>query len=261
MSNKSEQVYWWISVRTYRMSKWLDSNHPQLLLIAIFAWLGVWGLFLEGRGDVDTVRQIVRGMGPELAGIVIAAVTIETLAERRQETERKKILVSQLGSRYRDVTEMALIELRNRGWLYDGSLSESSLKGANLSEANLREANLSRANMWSTNLSKADLWNADLAGADLWKADMSGASLWATNLRDADISGANLSEAQNWDIEQIERAQDTEGTIMPDGVRLKAEGEGPKEAPTFEEWKKQYLTEHGGTVTDVRDFDIWRAEE
>ena len=53
---------------------------------------------------------------------VIAAVTIDALAERRQRQSRKAQLIRQLGSKYRDVTEMALLELKHEGWLYDGSL-------------------------------------------------------------------------------------------------------------------------------------------
>jgi hypothetical protein len=133
----------WIGARVNELSNWIDSNRGRLILIAIFAWLGIWGLFLEGRDDLDTGRRIVRGMGPELAGIVIAAVTINALAERRLEQERKARLIRQLGSKYRDVTEMAIIELRHKGWLEDGSLSGAILLGANLRKAKLAGANLS----------------------------------------------------------------------------------------------------------------------
>jgi hypothetical protein len=147
MSDKSERAYWWVDARVNGLSKWIDSNRGRLLLIAIFAWLGIWGLLLEGREDLEMAERLIRGMGPELAGIVIAAVTIDALAERRLEQERKAQLIRQLGSKYRDVTEMAIIELIHKGWLEDGSLSGADLIGANLSGARLIEINLSEIDL------------------------------------------------------------------------------------------------------------------
>ena len=216
MSDKSERAYWWIDARANRLSRWIDGNRGRLLLIAIFAWLGVWGLFLEGRDDLDTVRRLIRGMGPELAGIVIAAVTIDTLAERRLLQERKAQLIRQMGSTYRDVTEMAIIELKYRGWLYDGSLRWANLSGSNLAKAVLDRAVLNNTNLSGANLSKAILWKADLRGALaeggtklrgsileeanlsralLHGADLSKADLGAADLRGADLSGAILNNA------------------------------------------------------------------
>lgn len=194
---------------------WLEANMGLVLIVLVFACVGLWGLLLEDTAELGIGRRLVRGMGPELAGIVIAAVTVNALAERRQEAERKNILVSQLGSQYRDVTELAVIELKNRGWLYDGSLgganlwvanlSGASLRGANLSGANLGGANLSGAYLGGADLSGANLWRANLSGANLGKADLSGANLWRADLRGADLvkadlsgahlEGANLSEA------------------------------------------------------------------
>lgn len=281
MSNKPGRAYWWIDARANELSKWTNSNRGRLLLIAIFAWLGVWGLFLEGKDDLDTARRLIKGMGPELAGIVIAAVTINALAERRLEQERKAQLIRQLGSKYRDVTEMAVIELRHKGWLEDGSLSGTvlmeadlsgaSLLGADLSGANLRGANLSKARLMEANLSRADLTAANLSGASLLavnlsRADLCGVDLSKANLQRADLSGshlkqANLNEAYFWTIEQLEQAEIPEGAIMPDGIQLRMEKavllDGlihllPTEGPTFEVWKAQYLRKYGGTVTDLR---------
>ena len=218
MSNKSEQAYWWIDARAKSLSKWIDSNRGRLLLMAIFACLGIWGLLLEGKDDLTTVQRFIRGMGPELAGIVIAAVTIDALAERRLEQERRAQLIRQLGSQYRDITEMAIIELTHKGWLEDGSLSglildKADLSGANLSRANLSGAVLVRVNLsgadlgWANlsgaylgwaNLSGAKLWDANLSGALLEQADLSGAYLVGVNLSGASLLQANLSGASLW---------------------------------------------------------------
>lgn len=284
MSDKSERAYYWIDARANGLSKWIASNRVQLLLMAIFAWLGIWGLFMEGRDDLDMARRLIRGMGPELAGIVIAAVTINALAERRQEQERKTQLIRQLGSKYRDVTEMVIIELRHKGWLEDGSLSgtflmeadlsEASLLGADLSGANLRGADLSKARLMEANLSRTDLTAANLSGASLLAVNLSGADLWGvdlskTNFQRADLSGArlkqaNLNGAYFWTIEQLQETKTLEAATMPDGVQLRWEGEvmevipdvliplSPTDGLTFEVWKAQYLRKYGGTVTDMR---------
>lgn len=194
---------------------WLEANAGRLLLAILFAFLGVWGLLLEGRDDLDLGRRLVRGMGPELAGIVIVAVTINALNERRQRDNRKAQLIRQLGSKYRDVTEVALLELKHEGWLYDGTLRRAFLAGANLNGANLWGADLRGVNLDEANLSEAELETADLSGAklrkskmskgklngirlhgaDLYEADLSGTSMWFADLRKAKLSWANLKGA------------------------------------------------------------------
>lgn len=194
MGDKSERAYWWIDARANALSKWIDANRGRLLLIAVFAWMGIWGLLLEGREDLDTFGRLIRGMGPELAGIVIAAVTIDALAERRQRQSRKKQLIRQLGSKYRDVTEMALLELRHEGWLDDGSLRGVNLTGANLSGANLIDANLSDVTFWQADLSEAFLMDARLPRSNFNSANLRNAIARGADLREANLEFANLAQ-------------------------------------------------------------------
>jgi hypothetical protein len=242
---------------------WLEENIGRVLLVALFAGIGLWGLLLEGATDLSLIPMIAKGMGPELAGIVIAAVTIDALAERRQQAERKRVLISQLGSQYRDVTEMAIIELKNREWLYDGSLSGAYLSGANLSGAELSRANLSRAILSGANLSGAYLSGASLSGAYLSGASLSGAELSRANLSRAYLSGANLSRAELFEANLsgailsganlsgagflstalFEQARSLEVAIMPDGTRLGCP-ELRIEGPSFPEWKEMYLAKN-----------------
>jgi uncharacterized protein YjbI with pentapeptide repeats len=104
--------------------------------------------------------------------------------------------------------------------LWEDSLWEADLTGANLWKADLREAylwaaKLAGANLWEADLTKADLSRANLRQADLWKAnltkanlreanlsranlrqaDLTGANLWKANLMEANLSSANLREA------------------------------------------------------------------
>lgn len=252
---------------------WLLDNSGRIFLIITIAWIGLWGLLLEGQDDLDTIRLMVRGLGPELAGIVLAAVTIDSLNERRQAKERKTILLSQLGSRYRDISEMEIIELRHREWLFDGSLKKAYLLGCDLSNAflpmaDLREAFLANANLKGVNLQYAylteaicissDLSNAfllctDLSGANLSGANLSGATLLDANLFDAFLPDANLSGINNWTLLQLEQVGSLDGAIMPDGVKLE-DYESQVEGLRYDDWKVAYLIEKGGRVSDLRDI-------
>lgn len=296
MSTKSERAYWRIynktqglgeaiDVKTERPAKWIDANASRILLIVAFSGLAYWGFKLEEQQNLSEWQRAIRSLGPSLAGIVIAAVTIEALGERRLRQQRKAQLIRQLGSKYRDVTEMAIIELRHEGWLEDGSLSRATLgsanlsgaifgganpsgaqlAGANLSGADLTVVNLSGAELTVVNLSGAKLRGANLSGAELWKADLSGADLtganlngailWSANLSRAKLWSANLSGAKLWIIKQLEQTDTLEGAVMPDEVQLGQEQTKDKkriEGPTFEQWKARYLAEHGGIDTDLR---------
>lgn len=275
--DKSEMAYYW-----------LEENICRVLLVVLFAGLGLWGLLLEGRDDLSLGQRLVRGMGPELAGIVIAAVTIDALAERRQEAERKRILIRQLGSKYRDVTEIAIIELREREWLYDGSLRGAFLQRADLSAADLCKADLRGVDLSDADLNGADLWGAKLNEATLTKAKLFHSTLVRANFHNANLSGAkliqafldeieldganieeaDLSEVRFWRIIDIVKTRRNGLAIMPDGVRLGGLAINwnepspdadylydsyPVEGPSIDKWKAKYLATHGGTETDLRD--------
>lgn len=243
---------------------WLDENIGRILLVVLFLWLGIWGLALEGRDDLNRGRLFVRGMGPELAGIVIGVVAIDFFNERRQTQQLKAQLIRQVGSNIRDVAVPAARELAYHGWLYDGSLADTDLVEADLSKADLTLANLSGARLLGANLSGANLERANLSGAYLWGANLSGADLTVTNLNGAYLWGANLSGAVmyhtdlrgvlEWTLEQLGEV-DYQYSIMPDGVvvnLLKYTNEGL----SFEVWQSKYLSKYGGTVFDHRNLSF-----
>lgn len=164
-------------------------------------------------------------LAPELIGIGTTLILIDWAISRQSKLERKAQLIRQLGSKYRDVTEMARIEMEHEGWLKDGSLRGawlpySNLKGAELKNADLREAylwgsdlrgadlvqtdlrgatlmysRLNKATLIGADLSGVDLWNANLSGAHLFRADLSNTSYVWADLRGADLEGADLSGA------------------------------------------------------------------
>jgi uncharacterized protein YjbI with pentapeptide repeats len=100
--------------------------------------------------------------------------------------------------------------------LREADLREADLTGArvhwaHLRGADLREADLTDAFLYRIILPGADLRGANLSGADLREADLTGANLRAAYLSGADLSGAAVTN------EQLDRASNLEGTILPDG--------------------------------------------
>jgi uncharacterized protein YjbI with pentapeptide repeats len=111
----------------------------------------------------------------------------------------------------------ALEELRQFGWLTDGTLNKNSLcnvhmEFANLNGAKLRKVDFHQARLQSANLSGADLSEAKLARARLMDADLAG-----TNLIGADMYKANLTGARHLSSAQLALAKRLFGAIMPDG--------------------------------------------
>ena len=155
-------------------------------------------------------------LGTELAGALATYLLLERFIGRR---ERKADLIEQLGSSVKDVAIAAAEKLRSRGWLYDGSLQDADLIGANLQWAWLSEANLQGARLTGANLQGAWLSGANLQGAHLERAN-----LMFTKLQGADLTGANLQGAylsRDWSRLWIggvtQEAYFDESTVLPDG--------------------------------------------
>ena len=127
--------------------------------------------------------------------------------------------------------------------LEEAKLSGADLEGANLSGAHLAGAYLYEAHLGGANLRAADLEGVDLHGAHLERASLYHAHLGQANLNDADLEGANLSGAhlEGADLndahlagahlyhahlegalsltqEQLEKAQGSSRTTLPDGL-------------------------------------------
>ena len=194
MRTRSDRTYEWIEKKTERLSQWLDrlieKHWFRILILLIAAGISLWG-YRQSEG------AFLRSIAPEMFGIVMTVVIIDGVNEWRQTQERKQILIAQLGSHRRDVTELALIELRNRDWLYDGSLSTVILRGADLegaamSGAVLFEAHLSFAKLNGAKLIEAKLEHATLTGSELKRAEMSRARLKGAKLEGAKFDGADL---------------------------------------------------------------------
>lgn len=187
MSDRSKRAYDWIDIKTKRMGQWIDrAVKKQWFRILIL----IMAASISAIGYQQSEGTFLRSVSPELFGIVITAVLIDAVNEWRQERERKQILIAQLGSERRDVTELAVIELRNREWLYDGSLTK-----VNIRKANLDNADLFKADLGEVDLTNAKLNGASLEGANLGRAILMGAELVQANLKQARLNGARLDRA------------------------------------------------------------------
>jgi uncharacterized protein YjbI with pentapeptide repeats len=206
--------------------------------------VGFWGTEQGWKG-------LWQNLGPELAGAVLTFVLIDLVLGTRQ---RKVTLIAQMGSDVRDVAVRAVEELRQEGWLTDGSLegadlSKANLEGAQLAEARLRGASLIAARLERAKLKQAHLEDARLMAAHLEDAELVGARLdsamlWFAHLNRAVLVHASLEGAALWGADlrsafvtadQLAQACSLRETILRDGTKL---SEDNWEAE-FEEWQRK----------------------
>ena len=95
-------------------------------------------------------------MHSELIAIGFTVLIIDNANETIKRREEKKRLILQMGSPDNAFAIEAVRQLRERDWLFDGSLKRANLRGADLSEAKLHQADLSEVNLWEVKLSKAN---------------------------------------------------------------------------------------------------------
>lgn len=135
-------------------------------------------------------------LGPELAGIVIGVLAIDTLIEWRQNEQLKAQLIREMGSADNGIARRAVRELDDRRWLYNDPLENAYLVGANQNGAFLNGANLKGALLADADLKGADLVEADLREADLECADLRGADILGAKLEKAHLGGTKLEKAK-----------------------------------------------------------------
>lgn len=141
------------------------------LIAIIILLIGVSYYFLP----VPT--QFLEDTHAEFIGMGLTVLVIANATEYQQTKAEKNKLILQLGSPDRGFAIEAARQLRQRGWIRDGSLFKANLSGADLTEANLTGAILSRADLTGAILSRAALTGADLTEAILKGADLTGAEL------------------------------------------------------------------------------------
>ncbi len=135
-----------------------------------------------------------------IVGTVLTIAVLDRRAEHRATRERKQELILQMGSPDNGFAVEAVRLLRQKGWLWDGSLQSaylerSNLMGANLMHSNLPNVNLSHSNLQGVNLSQSNLQNANLMGSNLEKAYLFAANLQNTSWVEANLQGVHLNDA------------------------------------------------------------------
>jgi len=144
-------------------------------------------------------QDFYANIATELASIFVTVVVIGLLFERRQEGRLKEQLIRDMGGQVNHFSLRAVRELRENGWLIDGSLEDAYLGEANLKDANLMQANLRGALLWRANLEGADLSRTNLNGTDSASTNLKGANFWRASLVDANFSTANFEGALLWE--------------------------------------------------------------
>lgn len=129
--------------------------------------------------------------------------TIVNLINKLRSPENKRVL-------------QAIEDLRVRGWLCDGTLTNIPLCHVHMQNADLLGADLRKVDFHQAHLQGADLSQANLSGAKLNRASLEGANMSQTNLAGADLFKANMTDVRNLTDEQLAVAKRLWGAIMPD---------------------------------------------
>ena len=210
-----------------------------LALLIIGMWIGRYSLQREIQEaryhQRDAARQtwwddFWQGISTELFGAVITTISFGVILLVFQQYQNvgndKADLILQMGSPNNAFAVEAVRVAGQKGWLFDGTLKDAQLIGANLEGVDLISANMQGANLFEINLQDADLAEIHLEGADLRFAELQesfmlfaileGADLKGTNLQGADLGQTNLLGASL----QSALFQDTNlsGATLPDGT-------------------------------------------
>ncbi|MDY0125927.1 MAG: pentapeptide repeat-containing protein [Anaerolineaceae bacterium] len=132
------------------------------------------------------------------AELISIGITVLILGNANQYMEiqtEKRQLILQMGSPANNIAIEAVRQLRQRGWLNDGTLKGVIIWKSNLENGDLQQAILKGANLTETNLNGADLFQANLDGAILEETQLKGALLQEASLMKADLIEANLEGA------------------------------------------------------------------
>lgn len=206
-----------------------------LLILALISGLYGYSQVYEGPINLGTfLSDFYANISSELASIAITVLIIDNLNRRRevrdarirseerareQEQELKRALLRRLASSVNAEAKRAAEELRDHGWLMDGTCAGANLTKADLKDAYLSRANLSEVRMYRADLRGANLYKANLTKAKLNGADFRGASMTLINLTDANMPGCNLEGVIELSDASLCVTRGLKGTTMPDGTR------------------------------------------
>ena len=149
----------------------------------------------------SVINAFYANISTELISIAITILLINYLYEVKEKLALKTRLIRELGSEDKGFTARALKEIKEFGWLTDGSLescdlSLANLSGLDLSNAKLKGAIISKANLKGAILMNADLTNVDFSETDLANSILTGSTLSKTKFIEADLYAANFNNTR-----------------------------------------------------------------
>lgn len=138
----------------------IGKNQILLAIVAVAVLMAVVAGFEEGQFDW---RGLAGNLSTELIGAVITYFIIDRIInQQEQEQQLKERLIREMGNRNNAVSSRAVDELRERGWLSDGSLSGWFLSDADLQGLYLRDANVAGMGLYRSNLKEARISDEQL---------------------------------------------------------------------------------------------------
>lgn len=172
-----------------RMPPWgIDAIGATLIIVGLLG-------YIPGPIHIPILTDAFLDIRSELIGIGVTVILIDNANEILRTNEEKKRLILQMGSPDNAFAVEAVRQLRERGWLTDGSIKSANLCKANLQNADLEGANLESADLEGANLQEAILTTAILLGGGLFEANLQDAKLQFALLLGADLQKANLRGA------------------------------------------------------------------
>lgn len=172
--------------------------------------------------------QFLKDFHSELISIGITVLILGNANQYMEIQAEKKRLILQMGSPDNSIAIEAVRQIKNNGWLLDGTLVNAFLQEANLKnafmlgvrldkaclmftnfeaadmryghfkDADMLTANLKQAYLENSDLERVSMFRADLGGAFLKEAHLDGADLFEANLEGADLTGIFYNDDTKW---------------------------------------------------------------
>lgn len=161
--------------------------------------------------------DLYANVGIDFVSIGITVLGIDVLNQRREARLEKKRLIREMSSRDNGIALRAVNELRENGFLSDGSLCSAWFDGANLKDAQLYSSDLQGASFHYASLEYAELYSSNLSRVAFWATYLPNAGLVDANLDGANFKYVNLEGARVTKA-QLQKAYSLRGTILPDGT-------------------------------------------
>jgi len=149
------------------------------------------------------IHETYANFSAEFISIAITILLINYLYDLKENLNVKRRLIRELASEEKGISSNALLELKEKGWLQDGSLKNIKLTNTNLSNQDLTGADLEGVFLDNADLTNAILKNVNLNNASLCKTILSNANLECASLNNSIIHSAQFYEAKLNKIEAI----------------------------------------------------------